>query len=120
MKDHKVTRASDVVRNVRTVVYFGDNATITANNLNTLGFGKVTNPIILASGALYTLLSGSNTNTHTITINNSNGSQLTTISVPVVYDASSASNATEAINSYKEMVDNKIQDYATANNYQLC
>lgn len=115
----KVTRASDVVRNVRTVVYFGDNATITANNLNTLGFGKVTNPIILASGALYTLLSGSNTNTHTITINNSNGSQLTTISVPVVYDASSASNATEAINSYKEMVDNKIQDYATANNYAL-
>ncbi len=115
----KVNSASDVIRNVKTVVYLGDNSTITANNLNTLGFGSVSQPIILTSGALYTLLSGKNSNTHTITINNASGSQLTTISVPVVYDASSASNMTDAINSYKDMVDQKLEDYVTEHNYVL-
>ena len=115
----KVNSASDVIRNVKTVVYLGDNSTITANNLNTLGFGSVSQPIILTSGALYTLLSGKNSNTHTITINNASGSQLTTISVPVVYDASSASNMTDAITSYKEMIDQKLEDYVTEHNYVL-
>ncbi|MCC4411547.1 BspA family leucine-rich repeat surface protein [Limosilactobacillus reuteri] len=115
----KVTSASNVINNNKTVVYLGNNATITANNLNTLGFGQVTQPIILTSGALYTLLSGNNSNTHTITINNASGSPLTTISVPVVYDASSASNMTDAITSYKEMVDQKLEDYITEHNYVL-
>ncbi|MCC4382968.1 BspA family leucine-rich repeat surface protein [Limosilactobacillus reuteri] len=115
----KVTSASSVINNNKSVVYLGDNSTITANNLNTLGFGNVTQPIILASGDLFTLLSGKNSNTHTITIKNSNGSQLTTISVPVVYDASSASNMTDAITSYKDMVDQKLQDYVTENNYVI-
>jgi LPXTG-motif cell wall-anchored protein len=115
----KVNSASDVIRNVKTVVYLGDNSTITANNLNTLGFGSVSQPIILTSGALYTLLSGKNSNTHTITINNASGSQLTTISAPVVYDAASASNMTDAINSYKDMVDQKLEDYVTEHNYVL-
>ncbi|MCC4467123.1 MBG domain-containing protein [Limosilactobacillus reuteri] len=115
----KVNSASDVIRNVKTVVYLGDNSTITANNLNTLGFGSVSQPIILTSGALYTLLSGKNSNTHTITINNASGSQLTTISVPVVYDAGSASNMTDAVTSYKDMVDQKLEDYITEHNYVL-
>ncbi|KEK15136.1 hypothetical protein LR3_03865 [Limosilactobacillus reuteri] len=115
----KVTSASDVIRNIKTVVYLGNNATITANNLNILGFGQVTQPIILTSGALYTLLSGNNSNTHTITINNASGSQLTTISVPVVYDAAGASNMTDAIDSYKDMVDQKLEDYVTEHNYVL-
>ncbi|MEY8442414.1 MBG domain-containing protein [Lactobacillaceae bacterium 24-114] len=115
----KVTSASDVIRNIKTVVYLGDNSTITANNLTTLGFGNVTQPIILASGALYTLLSGNNSNTHTITIRNADGSQNTTITVPVVYDASSASNMTDAINSYKEMVDQKLQAYLAEHSYAL-
>lgn len=115
----KVNSASDVIRNVKTVVYLGDNSTITANNLNTLGFGSVSQPIILTSGALYTLLSGKNSNTHTITINNASGSQLTTISVPVVYDAGSASNMTDAVTSYKDMVDQKLEDYIIEHNYVL-
>ena len=115
----KVTSASNVINNTKSVVYLGNNSTITANNLNILGFGQVTQPIILTSGALYTLLSGKNSNTHTITINNASGSQLTTISVPVVYDASSTSNMTDAITSYKEMVDQKLEDYITEHNYVL-
>lgn len=111
----KVTSASDIIRNVPTVVYLGNNATITANNLNTLGFGKVTQPIILTSGALYTLLSNNNSNTHNITIKNADG----TISAPVVYDAAGASNMTDAINSYKDMVDQKLEDYVTEHNYVL-
>lgn len=55
---------------------------------------------------------------HTITINNASGSQLTTISVPVVYDEASASNMTDAINSYKDMIDQKLEDYVTEHN--LC
>lgn len=115
----KVTSASDVIRNVKTVVYLGNNGTITANNLNILGFGQVTQPIILTSGALYTLLSGNNSNTHTITINNASGSQLTTISFPIVYDAVGTSNMTDAINSYKDMIDQKLEDYVTEHNYVL-
>ncbi|MDL2057208.1 MBG domain-containing protein [Limosilactobacillus reuteri] len=115
----KVSSASNVIRNVKTVVYLGNNATITANNLNILGFGQVTQPIILTSGALYTLLAGKNNNTHTITINNTSGSQLTTISFPVVYDATGASNMTDAINSYKDMVDQKLEDYINQHNYVL-
>lgn len=115
----KVTSASDVIRNVKTVVYLGNNGTITANNLNILGFGQVTQPIILTSGALYTLLSANNRNTHTITINNASGSQLTTISVPVIYNAATANNMTDAINGYKEMVDQKLEDYINQHNYVL-
>ncbi|MCW3764620.1 MBG domain-containing protein [Weissella confusa] len=115
----KVTSASNVIRNVKTVVYLGNNATITANNLNILGFGQVTQPIILTSGILYTLLSSKNNSTHTITIKNADGSQNTTISFPVVYDATGASNMTDAINSYKDMVDQKLEDYVTEHNYVL-
>lgn len=115
----KVTSASSVINNNKSVVYLGDNSTITANNLNTLGFGQVTQPIILTSGALYTLLSANNRNTHTITINNASGSQLTTISVPVIYNAADASTMTDAINSYKDMVDQKLEDYVTEHNYVL-
>ncbi|MCC4435405.1 BspA family leucine-rich repeat surface protein [Limosilactobacillus reuteri] len=118
----KVTSASNVINNTKSVVYLGNNSTLTADKLNTLGlsnFGTFNQPIVLTSGALYTLLSGKNSNTHTITINNASGSQLTTISVPVVYDASSASNMTDAINSYKDMVDQKLEDYITEHNYVL-
>lgn len=114
-----VTTASSVINNIKTVVYLGDNSTITANNLNTLGFGNVAQPIILAIGNLYTLLSNKNNNTHNITINNADGGQSTTISFPVVYDAAGASNMTDAINSYKEMVDQKLEDYVTEHNYVL-
>lgn len=117
----KVTSASNVINNTQSVVYLGNNSTLTADKLNTLGIanGGFTQPIILASGNLYTLLSNKNNNTHNITINNASGSQLTTISVPVVYDAAGASNMTDAINSYKDMVDQKLEDYVTEHNYVL-
>ncbi|CCI81387.1 MBG domain-containing protein [Lactobacillus hominis] len=117
----KVTSASNVINNTQSVVYLGNNSTLTADKLNTLGIanGGFTQPIILASGSLYTLLSNKNNNTHNITINNASGSQLTTISVPVVYDAAGASNMTDAINSYKDMVDQKLEDYVTEHNYVL-
>ena len=115
----KVTSASSVINNNKTVVYLGNNATITANNLKILGFGQVTQPIILTSGNLYTLLSNKNNNTHNITINNADSGQSTTISLPVVYDAAGASNMTDAINSYKDMVDQKLEDYVTEHNYVL-
>lgn len=115
----KVTSASSVINNNKTVVYLGNNATITANNLKILGFGQVTQPIILTSGNLYTLLSNKNNNTHNITINNADSGQSTTISFPVVYDAAAASNMTDAINSYKDMVDQKLEDYVTEHNYVL-
>lgn len=117
----KVTSASNVINNTQSVVYLGNNSTLTADKLNTLGIanGGFTQPIILASGSLYTLLSNKNNNTHNITINNASGSQLTTISVPVVYDAASASNMTDAINSYKDMIDQKLEDYVTEHNYVL-
>lgn len=117
----KVTSASNVINNTKSVVYLGNNSTLTADKLNTLGIanGGFTQPIILASGNLYTLLSNKNNNTHNITINNASGSQLTTISVPVVYDAAGASNMTDAINSYKDMVDQKLEDYVTEHNYVL-
>ena len=117
----KVNSASDVIRNVKTVVYLGDNSTITADKLNTLGIanGSFTQPIILASGNLYTLLSNKNNTTHNITINNADSGQSTTISFPVVYDAAGASNMTDAINSYKDMVDQKLEDYVTEHNYVL-
>ncbi|MCH5385653.1 BspA family leucine-rich repeat surface protein [Limosilactobacillus reuteri] len=117
----KVTSASNVINNTQSVVYLGNNSTLTADKLNTLGIanGGFTQPIILTSGVLYTLLSGNNSNMHTITINNASGSQLTTISVPVVYDAASASNMTDAINSYKDMIDQKLEDYVTEHNYVL-
>lgn len=117
----KVTSASNVINNTKSVVYLGNNSTLTADKLNTLGIanGGFTQPIILASGNLYTLLSNKNSNTHNITINNASGSQLTTIFAPVVYDAASASNMTDAINSYKDMVDQKLEDYVTEHNYVL-
>ncbi|MCC4371666.1 BspA family leucine-rich repeat surface protein [Limosilactobacillus reuteri] len=118
----KVTSASSVINNNKSVVYLGDNATLTADKLNSLGlgnFGTFNQPIILTSGALYTLLSGKNSNMHTITINNASGSQLTTISFPVVYDAAGASNMTDAINSYKDMVDQKLEDYIGEHNYVI-
>ena len=117
----KVTSASNVINNTKSVVYLGNNSTLTADKLNTLGIanGGFTQPIILASGNLSTLLSNKNSNTHNITINNASGSQLTTISAPVVYDAASASNMTDAINSYKDMVDQKLEDYVTEHNYVL-
>ena len=117
----KVTSASNVIKNTQSVIYLGNNSTLTADKLNTLGIanGGFTQPIILASGDLYTLLAGKNNNTHTITINNTSGSQLTTISFPVVYDADGASNMTDAINSYKDMVDQKLEDYVTEHNYVL-
>ncbi|WP_304682997.1 MBG domain-containing protein [uncultured Limosilactobacillus sp.] len=118
----KVTSASSVINNNKTVVYLSNNATITADKLNTLGLGNFANfnhLIVLAGGALYTRLSGKNSNIHTITIRDSNGSQLTTISFPVVYDAAGASNMTGAINSYKDMVDQKLEDYVTEHNYVL-
>ena len=117
----KVTSASNVINNTQSVVYLGNNSTLTADKLNTLGIanGGFTQPIILASGSLYTLLSNKNNNTHNITINNASGSHLTTISAPVVYDAASASNMTDAINSYKDMVDQKLEDYVTEHNYVL-
>ena len=115
----KVTSASNVINNTQAVVYLGNNSTLTADKLNTLGIanGGFTQPIILASGNLYTLLS--NNNTHNITINNANSGQSTTISFPVVYDAAGASNMTDAINSYKDMVDQKLEDYVTEHNYVL-
>ncbi|MCC4347452.1 BspA family leucine-rich repeat surface protein [Limosilactobacillus reuteri] len=115
----KVTSASNVINNTKSVVYLGNNSTLTADKLNTLGIanGGFTQPIILASGNLYTLLS--NNNTHNITINNANSGQSTTISFPVVYDAAGASNMTDAINSYKDMVDQKLEDYVTEHNYVL-
>uniref|UniRef100_UPI0026EAF729 BspA family leucine-rich repeat surface protein n=2 Tax=Lactobacillus intestinalis TaxID=151781 RepID=UPI0026EAF729 len=117
----KVTSASNVINNTQSVVYLGNNSTLTADKLNTLGIanGGFTQPIILTSGNLYTLLSNKNNNTHNITINNASGSHLTTISAPVVYDAASASNMTDAINSYKDMVDQKLEDYVTEHNYVL-
>ena len=117
----KVTSASSVINNTQSVVYLGNNSTLTADKLNTLGIanGGFTQPIILASGNLYTLLSNKNNNTHNITINNADGGQSTTISFPVVYDAAGASNMTDAINSYKDMVDQKLEDYVTEHNYVL-
>lgn len=117
----KVTSASNVINNTKSVVYLGNNSTLTADKLNPLGIanGGFTQPIILTSGNLYTLLSNKNNNTHNITINNASGSHLTTISAPVVYDAASASNMTDAINSYKDMVDQKLEDYVTEHNYVL-
>lgn len=117
----KVTSASNVINNTKSVVYLGNNSTLTADKLNILGIanGGFTQPIILTSGNLYTLLSNKNNNTHNITINNASGSHLTTISAPVVYDAASASNMTDAINSYKDMVDQKLEDYVTEHNYVL-
>ncbi|MCC4325106.1 BspA family leucine-rich repeat surface protein [Limosilactobacillus reuteri] len=117
----KVTSASNVINNTKSVVYLGNNSTLTADKLNTLGIanGGFTQPIILASGNLYTLLSNKNNNTHNITINNAKGGQSTTISVPVVYDAAGASNMTDAINSYKNMIDQKLEDYVTEHNYVL-
>lgn len=117
----KVTSASNVIKNTQSVVYLGNNSTLTADKLNTLGItnGGFTQPIILASGNLYTLLSNKNNNTHNITIKNADGSQLTTISAPVVYDAAGASNMTDAINSYKDMVDQKLEHYVTKHNYVL-
>lgn len=117
----KVTSASNVIKNTQSVIYLGNNSTLTADKLNTLGIanGGFTQPIILASGNLYTLLSNKNNNTHNITINNADGSQNTTISFPVVYDAAGASNMTDAINSYKDMVDQKLEDYVTEHNYVL-
>ena len=55
----KVTSASNVINNTQAVVYLGNNSTLTADKLNTLGIanGGFTQPIILASGNLYTLLS---------------------------------------------------------------
>ncbi|WP_318635523.1 BspA family leucine-rich repeat surface protein, partial [Limosilactobacillus reuteri] len=58
-----ITTASSVINNNKSVVYLGDNATITADNLNKLGlsnFASFNQPIILASGNLYTLLSNKN------------------------------------------------------------
>ncbi len=117
----KVTSASNVINNTQSVVYLGNNSTLTADKLNTLGIanGGFTQPIILTSGNLYTLLSNKNNNTHNITINNANSGQSTTISFPVVYDAAGASNMTDAINSYKDMVDQKLEDYVTEHNYVL-
>ncbi|MCH5357891.1 MBG domain-containing protein [Limosilactobacillus reuteri] len=117
----KVTSASNVINNTQSVVYLGNNSTLTADKLNTLGIanGGFTQPIILTSGNLYTLLSNKNNNTHNITINNADGGQSTTISFPVVYDAAGASNMTDAINSYKDMVDQKLEDYVTEHNYVL-
>ncbi|MCT3341498.1 BspA family leucine-rich repeat surface protein, partial [Lactobacillus johnsonii] len=117
----KVTSASNVINNTQSVVYLGNNSTLTADKLNTLGIanGGFTQPIILASGSLYTLLSNKNNNTHNITINNADGGQSTTISLPVVYDAAGASNMTDAINSYKDMVDQKLENYVTEHNYVL-
>ncbi len=117
----KVTSASNVINNTQSVIYLGNNSTLTADKLNTLGIanGSFTQPIILASGNLYTLLSNKNNNTHNITINNADSGQSTTISFPVVYDAAGASNMTDAINSYKDMVDQKLEDYVTEHNYVL-
>lgn len=117
----KVTSASNVINNTQAVVYLGNNSTLTADKLNTLGIANdgFTQPIILASGNLYTLLSNKNNNTHNITINNADSGQSTTISLPVVYDAAGASNMTDAINSYKDMVNQKLEDYVTEHNYVL-
>ncbi|WP_433596910.1 MBG domain-containing protein [Limosilactobacillus reuteri] len=81
--------------------------------------GGFTQPIILASGNLCTLLSNKNNTTHDITSKNADSGQSTTISLPVVYDAASASNMTDAINSYKDMIDQKLEDYVTEHNYVL-
>ncbi|WP_270253422.1 MBG domain-containing protein, partial [Lactobacillus johnsonii] len=117
----KVTSASNVINNTQSVIYLGNNSTLTADKLNTLGVanGGFTQPIILASGNLYTLLSNKNNTTHDITINDADSGQSTIISLPVVYDAASASNITDAINSYKDMVDQKLEDYVTEHNYVL-
>ena len=117
----KVTSASNVINNTQSVIYLGNNPTLTADKLNTLGVanGGFTQPIILASGNLYTLLSNKNNTTHDITSKNADSGQSTTISLPVVYDAASASNMTDAINNYKDMVDQKLEDYVTEHNYVL-
>lgn len=117
----KVTSASNVINNTQSVIYLGNNSTLTADKLNTLGVanGGFTQPIILASGNLYTLLSNKNNTTHDITSKNADSGQSTTISLPVVYDAASASNMTDAINSYKDMVDQRLEDYVTEHNYVL-
>ena len=90
---------------------------IVATTATTTTNGGFTQPIILASGNLYTLLSNKNNTTHDITSKNADSGQSTTISLPVVYDAASASNMTDAINSYKDMIDQKknlqIQDKTT-------
>lgn len=117
----KVTSASNVINNTQSVIYLGNNPTLTADKLNTLGVanGGFTQPIILASGNLYTPLSNKNNTTHDITSKNADSGQSTTISLPVVYDAASASNMTDAINNYKDMVDQKLEDYVTEHNYVL-
>ena len=117
----KVTSASNVINNTQSVIYLGNNPTLTADKLNTLGVanGGFTQPIILASGNLYTLLSNKNNTTHDITSKNADSGQSTIISLPVVYDAASASNMTDAINNYKDMVDQKLEDYVTEHNYVL-
>lgn len=78
-------------------------ATIATTTTN----GGFTQPIILASGNLYTLLSNKNNTTHDIISKNADSGQSTTISF---YDAA-------AINSYKDMIDQKknlqIQDKTT-------
>ena len=90
---------------------------IVATTATTTTNGGFTQPIILASGNLYTLLSNKNNTTHDITSKSADSGQSTTISLPVVYDAASASNMTDAINSYKDMIDQKknlqIQDKTT-------
>ena len=117
----KVTSASNVINNTQSVIYLGNNPTLTADKLNTLGVanGGFTQPIILASDNLYTPLSNKNNTTHDITSKNADSGQSTTISLPVVYDAASASNMTDAINNYKDMVDQKLEDYVTEHNYVL-
>lgn len=105
----KVTNASNVIHS-SPVVYLGNNNTITTNNMSMLGLSNFSGGIILASGNLYTALSGVNKNTHTITMSNSDS--LPNITVPVVYDAGSASNMTDAITSYKNMVDAAVKKYA--------
>lgn len=90
---------------------------VVAATATTITNGGFTQPIILASGNLYTLLSNKNNTTHDITSKNTDSGQSTTISLPVIYDAASASNMTDAINSYKDMIDQKknlqIQDKTT-------
>ncbi|MCI1974433.1 MAG: MBG domain-containing protein [Limosilactobacillus sp.] len=120
----KVNKASDVIKNIKTVVYLGNNSTMTADKLSAWGLTQANQPIIFASGALYTLLS-SNKNNHKIKINNANnaygtpGTQIGTISVPVVYNAGTASDATAAMKSYQDMVEHKVQQYVDDNNCAL-
>lgn len=112
----KVTSASNVIKNIKTVVYFGNNSTMTADKLSAWGLTQANQPIIFASGALFQFLSSKNNNQHTIQIKNADGIPKGTISVPVVYDAGTASDATAA---YKTTVDKKVQDYVNANNCAL-